>query len=140
MLLYFVRHGHPDYANDCLTELGRKQATAVAERLKNCGIEQIYSSSNGRALQTAMYTAKALDLQVPFRLIRLVETLLVSAACCVLFHCMNIILLEQPGLIYIIQCILTDTDFGPCFFACDYQSKRFRNALDAIPDNQEILI
>ena len=75
-----------------------------------------------------------------FRLICLAETLLVSAACCVLFHCMNIILLEQPGLIYIIQCILTDTDFGPCFFACDYQSKRFRNALDAIPDNQKILI
>ena len=74
MLLYFVRHGHPDYANDCLTELGRKQATAVAERLKNCGIEQIYSSSNGRALQTAMYTAKVLDLQVtPYDFIREID-------------------------------------------------------------------
>jgi probable phosphoglycerate mutase len=64
MLLYLVRHGHPDYANDCLTELGRKQAAAAAERLKNCGIEQIYSSTKGRALQTAEYTAKALGLQV----------------------------------------------------------------------------
>ena len=25
MKIYFVRHGHPDYKNDCLTELGHKQ-------------------------------------------------------------------------------------------------------------------
>lgn len=64
MILYMVRHGHPDYANDCLTEAGHMQAAAAAERLKNCGIVEIYSSTNGRAFQTAEYTAKALGLQV----------------------------------------------------------------------------
>ena len=29
MIIYFVRHGHPDYKNDCLTELGKKQAEAA---------------------------------------------------------------------------------------------------------------
>lgn len=64
MKLYLVRHGHPDYANDCLTEVGHKQAAAAAERLKNCGIEQIYSSTNGRAFQTAEHTARTLGVQV----------------------------------------------------------------------------
>ena len=64
MKIYFVRHGHPDYANDCLTETGHKQAAAVAERLKNCGIEQVFSSTKGRAVQTAEYTAKALGLEI----------------------------------------------------------------------------
>ena len=64
MLLYIVRHGDPDYKNDCLTELGHKQAKAVAERLKNSGIEQIFSSSKGRALQTAAHTADLLGLHV----------------------------------------------------------------------------
>lgn len=64
MKMYFVRHGHPDYKNDCLTELGHKQAAAAADRLKNCGIEQVFSSSNGRAFQTAEYTAGALGLKV----------------------------------------------------------------------------
>ena len=64
MKIYFVRHGHPDYTNDCLTELGHKQAAAAAERLKNCGIQQVFSSTNGRALQTAEHTAKALGLNV----------------------------------------------------------------------------
>lgn len=64
MKIYFVRHGHPDYKNDCLTELGHKQAEAAAERLKDSGIESIFSSSNGRALQTAEHTAKHLGFEV----------------------------------------------------------------------------
>ena len=64
MHIYFVRHGHPDYANDCLTELGHKQAEAAAKRLMGCGIERIFSSTNGRAVQTAEYTARALGLDV----------------------------------------------------------------------------
>ena len=64
MQIYFVRHGHPDYANDCLTELGHKQAEAAAKRLMGCGIERIFSSTNGRAVQTAEYTARALGLDV----------------------------------------------------------------------------
>lgn len=64
MKIYFVRHGHPDYKNDCLTDLGKKQAQAAAERLKNCYIERVFSSTKGRAIQTAEYTAKQFDLQV----------------------------------------------------------------------------
>ena len=64
MKIYFVRHGHPDYKNDSLTELGKKQARAAAERLKDSGIERIYSSSCGRAFQTAEYTAKQFGLKV----------------------------------------------------------------------------
>ena len=64
MQIYFVRHGHPDYANDCLTELGHKQAEAAAKRLMGCGIERIFSSTNGRAVQTAEHTARALGLDV----------------------------------------------------------------------------
>ena len=44
MKIVFVRHGHPDYVNDCLTELGHKQAESAALRLKDEGIEEIYSS------------------------------------------------------------------------------------------------
>ena len=64
MTIYFVRHGHPDYANDCLTPLGKKQAEAAAERLKSVGIEAVYSSTKGRALETAEYTASKLGLRV----------------------------------------------------------------------------
>ena len=64
MKIYFVRHGHPDYANDCLTPLGHKQAAAAAERLRDSGISAVYSSTKGRALQTAEYTASLLGLTV----------------------------------------------------------------------------
>lgn len=64
MKIYFVRHGHPDYNTDSLTELGKKQAQAAAERLKNCDIERIFASSKGRAIQTAEYTADKLGLEV----------------------------------------------------------------------------
>ena len=33
MRIVFVRHGEPDYAHDCLTERGRIQAQAAAERI-----------------------------------------------------------------------------------------------------------
>ena len=45
MKIYFIRHGHPDYKNDCLTELGHRQAAAAAEKLKDSGIGQIFSST-----------------------------------------------------------------------------------------------
>ena len=53
MRIIIVRHGDPDYARDALTELGKKQAAAVAERLMDEGIEEIYSSPLGRAKETA---------------------------------------------------------------------------------------
>ena len=66
MRLVFVRHGEPDYINDCLTENGVEQAQCTAERLKNEPISAIYSSPMGRAKQTASYTAEdhGLDVKV----------------------------------------------------------------------------
>ncbi len=64
MRIIFVRHGYPDYRNDCLTELGHIQAEAAAERLKNEGITEIHSSSCGRAVETARHTADKLGLEV----------------------------------------------------------------------------
>lgn len=64
MRLIFVRHGEPDYDNDCLTENGRIQAKSTAERLKNENIKAIFSSPMGRARETASYTAKNYGLEV----------------------------------------------------------------------------
>jgi len=65
MKLLFVRHGHPDYANDCLTEKGRVQAEAVSKRLvAEEDIKQIFSSSYGRAKETAAPTAEKLGMPV----------------------------------------------------------------------------
>ena len=64
MRIVFVRHGHPNYAHDCLTELGHRHAAAAAERLQDEGIEAIYSSTHGRAMETASHLADALRLPV----------------------------------------------------------------------------
>ena len=63
MLLYIIRHGQPDYKNDCLTEEGRKQAEALAKRLSVNGLDEIYSSPMGRALQTAEPTCETLGIK-----------------------------------------------------------------------------
>lgn len=60
MRIVFVRHGEPDYANDCLTPLGKLQAKAAAERLREEGIGAIYTSPQGRARQTAEAAAEVL--------------------------------------------------------------------------------
>ena len=64
MRIIFVRHGEPNYREDCLTELGKLQAAACAERLKDEPITAVYSSTNGRAAETASYIAAAHDLSV----------------------------------------------------------------------------
>ena len=64
MKIYFVRHGHPDYVKDCLTDLGHKQGEAVAERLKNEKIDKFYSSSSGRAYETALHIAEGRGMEV----------------------------------------------------------------------------
>ncbi len=64
MRMIFVRHGEPDYARDCLTDAGRRQAEAVAERLAREGISEVYASPMGRAAETASYTAGRLGLPV----------------------------------------------------------------------------
>ena len=64
MKIIFVRHGHPDYSKDCLTELGHPQAEAAAERLKNEKIDRIFSSSCGRAVETAQHIAARHNLEI----------------------------------------------------------------------------
>lgn len=64
MKIILVRHGHPDYVNDCLTPLGHEQAKSAAIRLKDEGIEQIFSSPFGRARETAQHTADLLSKEV----------------------------------------------------------------------------
>lgn len=64
MLLYLIRHGVPDYANDSLLPEGRLQAEAVGKRMAAAGIDEIYSSPKGRAIQTAEPAAKALGLDI----------------------------------------------------------------------------
>ena len=62
--IIFVRHGEPDYARDCLTEQGKLQALAAAERLRGEGIEEIYASPLGRAAETAAAASDVLKLPV----------------------------------------------------------------------------
>ena len=64
MRIVFVRHGEPDYARDCLTELGRVQAKKAAQRLLGEGIGEIYASPLGRARETAQAAAEVLGLPV----------------------------------------------------------------------------
>lgn len=64
MKIIFVRHGHPNYEKNCLTELGHLHAAAAAQRLKDDGIEEIYSSPYGRAVETAEHTAKVLGIEI----------------------------------------------------------------------------
>ena len=64
MRIIFVRHGHPNYDLDCLTPLGHKHGDAVAERLKSEPVEKIYSSTCGRAMETAEHIDKNFGLGV----------------------------------------------------------------------------
>lgn len=58
MRIIFVRHGHPDYKKDCLTELGHRQAAAAAERLSLERPSKIFASTCGRAFETAEHIAE----------------------------------------------------------------------------------
>ena len=55
MRIIFVRHGEPNYEKDCLTPLGKLQAEAAAERLRDEGIDTVFSSPFGRALPYFAY-------------------------------------------------------------------------------------
>ena len=60
MLLYYVRHGDPIYNPDQLTPLGKRQAEALAHRLTQHGLDEIYVSSSNRARETCMPTCEIL--------------------------------------------------------------------------------
>ena len=62
MLLYLVRHGDPIYETDSLTERGKLQAESVGKRMQKIGIDQIFSSSMGRAMETAAPACRLLNL------------------------------------------------------------------------------
>ena len=64
MRIIFIRHGEPDYRNDCLTETGREQALLAAERIQGEGIEEIWSSPLGRAYETAEAASKLLGIPI----------------------------------------------------------------------------
>jgi probable phosphoglycerate mutase len=64
MRIIFVRHGHPNYRQDCLTEMGHLHAEAAAERLKDEPIRRICASSHGRAVETAEHIAARHGLPV----------------------------------------------------------------------------
>lgn len=64
MLLYYIRHGEPIYNPNTLTELGKKQAEALSNRLTLCGLDEIYSSSSNRAIETARPAADKLNLKI----------------------------------------------------------------------------
>ena len=62
MRLSIIRHGDPEYTNDTLTEIGQREAQALAERLVNEHLTHIYSSPLGRARATMSYTAEVTKL------------------------------------------------------------------------------
>lgn len=64
MRLLIVRHGDPDYENDTLTDLGRREAEALAHRLAGAGVTQLFSSPMGRATATAEPSGAACGLPV----------------------------------------------------------------------------
>ncbi len=64
MLLYYIRHGEPIYNPDMLTDLGVKQAEALAKRLAIHGVDKIYASTSNRAIMTAKPTAELLNKEI----------------------------------------------------------------------------
>lgn len=66
MLFIYIRHGEPIYDPDSLTELGKKQAEDVAKYLSIKGVDQIFSSTSNRAIQTALPTAKSFNKEITY--------------------------------------------------------------------------
>lgn len=64
MLLYFLRHADPIYDPDSLTPLGHRQAEALARRVTQYGLDEIYCSSSMRAQQTAQPTCEILKMDM----------------------------------------------------------------------------
>jgi probable phosphoglycerate mutase len=73
-IIMLIRHGENDYVKKGrlagrlpgvhLNKNGRKQAEAVAERLKSAPIKAVYSSPLERAMETAEPLANALSLEI----------------------------------------------------------------------------
>jgi probable phosphoglycerate mutase len=61
MRILFIRHGDPDYANDTLTEKGKKEAALLSDRVIKWNVKKFYCSPLGRAKDTAEYSLKRLN-------------------------------------------------------------------------------
>jgi probable phosphoglycerate mutase len=61
MKLIIIRHGDPDYSIDSLTEIGRKQAALLAERVSQWDVKAFYVSPLGRARDTATPTLEKMN-------------------------------------------------------------------------------
>ena len=64
MIFYYIRHADPIYDPDSITEHGKVQAEALADRLQEAKINKIFSSSSTRAVMTAEPAAKKLGLEI----------------------------------------------------------------------------
>ena len=62
MRLFIIRHADPDYPNNTITPAGHIEARALAERMAKLGLDRIYTSPLGRAMDTARYTTEALGM------------------------------------------------------------------------------
>lgn len=62
MRLQIIRHADPDYPNNTITAEGHLEAQALAKRMTGQGLDRIYVSPMGRALDTMKYTADSLGL------------------------------------------------------------------------------
>lgn len=63
MRLFIIRHADPDYPNNTITPAGHTEAKALAHRLQRLGLDRIYTSPLGRAIDTCRYTAQALGIE-----------------------------------------------------------------------------
>ena len=62
MRLLFIRHGDPDYSNDCLNDIGRSEATALSVLVPQINLGTCFVSPLGRSQETA---AIALGRAIP---------------------------------------------------------------------------
>lgn len=63
MRIFFVRHAEPDYRYDTITEVGHRQAAALAKKLAKYRIDRLFVSPLGRAQATANYIAETKGLE-----------------------------------------------------------------------------
>ncbi len=59
MRLILIRHAEPDYKNNTITEKGKREALALADRVKNWNVTDFYTSPLGRAMDTAAPSLEA---------------------------------------------------------------------------------
>jgi broad specificity phosphatase PhoE len=62
MRIYLIRHADPDYDRDSITDIGRQEAHALAQRMHAEKLDAIFTSPMGRARETARYTTELTGL------------------------------------------------------------------------------